>query len=99
MAERKTYSNCAKKPFRTKRLALEAKEKINNAPRKGQKAEIKNVYKCSECGEWHLTSLTKDHAKLIQDKKEFRETSGNIDSESIQKRINFLEKVYKRRHK
>lgn len=90
---------CTKKSFNTKKEALAAKEKINNSPFKGQKSDIQGVYKCDICREWHLTSLSKRHAKAIKTRKDFRETSGEVTKEGIEKRMEFLKNVYKIRHK
>jgi hypothetical protein len=99
MASHVKVKLCTKKAFNTKRGALAAKDKINNSPFKGQKADIQGVYKCDICKEWHLTSLSKKHAKAIQVRKDFRETSGEVSKEGIEKRMEFLKNVYKIRHK
>lgn len=74
-------------------------DKINNNPSPDQKTDLKDVYKCSECGEWHLTSMTKDAITAVKARKRKRDAEVNPSLETIGKRLEYLKTAYRKQFK
>ena len=55
---------CTKKRYLTRRWAKQALKEFNKHP-DGLYAKLTNVYKCDECGYWHMTSIEKKKSRAI----------------------------------
>ena len=99
MAGQATNNICQKKGFKTKKIAQEALEEILKYPTKVQKRELKHVYKCDQCGFWHLTSMSKKQFQIIDRNKKDREALSNVPKDIIEKRIEYLKQSYKIKNK
>ncbi len=91
--------SCKKICFKTKREAQKAITRINKENVQKTKFVLKSVYFCEEHRAWHVSSMTKKLAALIDEKKETRENLKNPSVSTIQNRIEYLKKVPKIRNK
>lgn len=55
---------CTKKRFLTRKWAKHFMKEANKS-NKGLIDKLTNVYKCDECGYWHMTSLDKRKSRAI----------------------------------
>lgn len=58
---------CKKKIYRDKKEARKARKRLNR--NKVTKRKITNIYYCSECDSYHLTSMDKEHSRSITRKE------------------------------
>ncbi len=60
-------NDCNKKRFKSREDALEKMDLLNKRETKTEnQKELKSVYKCPDCGHWHMTGLSKKKSRRIQ---------------------------------